>query len=81
MEQWEGASPAVRSAAMCKAVCWECGQDLECFEYIVCCTGTLFHICPACEAAQKEPAGPEPEPAPMTDAPFAAASTPAVIQP
>ena len=49
MEQWEQASNAARQEGLKKAVCWECGQDLECIEYVVCCTGTMFHICPACE--------------------------------
>ena len=49
MDTFEEAAPAVRSAQMTEAVCWECGRRLFCHEYIVCCTGTLFHICPECE--------------------------------
>ena len=43
------------------AVCWECGEKVECIEYIVCCTGTVFHICPACEqkAHEQPPAPPQ----------------------
>lgn len=49
MEQWEQATPAQQQSEMRMAVCWECGKTLECFEYIVCCTGTIFHVCPDCQ--------------------------------
>lgn len=42
-------NPAEKSTRMQTAVCWQCGEELLCFEYVVCCTGTLFHICPQCE--------------------------------
>jgi hypothetical protein len=32
------------------AVCWECGAERLCVEYVVCCTGTMFHVCPECLA-------------------------------
>lgn len=51
MESWEDAAPAERQTGTRQAICWECGQERECFEYTVCCTGTIFHICPTCEAA------------------------------
>lgn len=49
MDQFENSAPAQKSPNMQKAVCWECGRELMCHEYIVCCTGTMFHICPECE--------------------------------
>ena len=49
MEQWEAASSAARQPGETEAICWECGEKTTCFEYIVCCTGTVFHLCPACE--------------------------------
>ncbi len=42
-------SELTRLPTMVKSVCWECGEDKDCIEYTVCCTGTLFHICPDCE--------------------------------
>lgn len=54
MEAFEHASPAEKSPNMIKAVCWQCGEELMCNEYVVCCTGTLFHICPACEEKANE---------------------------
>ncbi|QDU60802.1 hypothetical protein Pan216_16540 [Planctomycetes bacterium Pan216] len=50
MDTLEGASPAQPSGRTENAVCWECGERLVCNEYVVCCTGTLFHVCPECEA-------------------------------
>jgi hypothetical protein len=31
------------------AVCWECGERGECYEYVVCGAGTVFHVCVRCE--------------------------------
>jgi hypothetical protein len=52
---------AERQPTTTQAVCRECGEKLECIEYIVCCTGTVFHICPACErkAQEEDPRRPE----------------------
>lgn len=50
MDTFEEATPALKCETMTDAVCWECGNRLVCHEYVVCCTGTLFHICPDCEA-------------------------------
>ena len=54
MEQWEQATPAERQGESKTAICWECGENKDCHEYIVCCTGTIFHVCPACEAKVKD---------------------------
>lgn len=32
------------------AICWECGREMPCHEHIICCTGTMFHVCPDCLA-------------------------------
>lgn len=50
MTAFEHAAPAEKSGQMVEAVCWECGAKVLCNEFIVCCTGTMFHICPDCEA-------------------------------
>jgi hypothetical protein len=50
VDEFDGAVKAEPSGTMVTAVCWECGQELLCREYVVCCTGTVFHICPDCEA-------------------------------
>lgn len=50
MDTLESAAGATKNGNQVNAVCWECGEMTTCIEYIVCCTGTLFHICPACEA-------------------------------
>lgn len=60
MEQWEQATPAEMQSEMRVATCWECGQELECFEYIVCCTGTVFHVCPICREKAQEADVPAP---------------------
>lgn len=50
MDNAEAAAGAQRqSDERTDAVCWECGENTPCYEYVVCCTGTLFHLCPACE--------------------------------
>ena len=49
MDSLENAQPAERQNTTTEATCWECGKKTMCIEYIVCCTGTLFHICPDCE--------------------------------
>lgn len=49
MDHVESANAAVKSPGLASAICWECGENRECYEYVVCCTGTLFHICPICE--------------------------------
>lgn len=54
MDSFESAAPAQKQTTMRQAVCWDCGLETECFEYVVCCTGTLFHLCPACEAKGDE---------------------------
>ncbi len=50
MDNFEQATPAERQEQLVDAVCWECGAKAICAEFIVCCTGTLFHVCAACEA-------------------------------
>lgn len=50
MDTFEGAVGAERQPNQKVGTCWECGKELLCTEYIVCCTGTVFHICPECEA-------------------------------
>jgi hypothetical protein len=32
-----------------EAVCWECGNRKLCREIVVCCTGTVVHICTECD--------------------------------
>jgi hypothetical protein len=60
----ERTTPAERQETVVDAVCWECGERKECYEYIVCCTGTLFHLCAACEErVQADGASPEACPA------------------
>lgn len=54
--------PAERQPTIMEAVCWECGERTMCAEYVVCCTGTMFHICPACEAKACGTAEPEETP-------------------
>ena len=54
MDTFEEATPAAKSGMMGEAVCWECGEKRQCYEYVVCCTGTLFHICPECEEKTNE---------------------------
>lgn len=49
MDTLENASPAEKQPNMRVGTCWECGEVLPCHEYVVCCTGTVFHVCPACE--------------------------------
>lgn len=39
---------SVRNGERVEATCWECGEQASCIEYIVCCTGTMFHVCPDC---------------------------------
>jgi hypothetical protein len=64
MDSFESASPPTRGPEMVEAVCWECGDRRTCFEYVVCCTGTTFHVCQACEdrvrAEDDAPACPNP---------------------
>lgn len=54
MDTFEGAAGAKRQPNMKVGTCWECGEELLCTEYIVCCTGTVFHICPKCEQKVNE---------------------------
>ncbi|MGL4465664.1 MAG: hypothetical protein ACRDD1_04485 [Planctomycetia bacterium] len=54
MDTFEEASPAQKSAGLHDAVCWECGENKLCYEYVVCCTGTMFHVCPDCEESKME---------------------------
>ena len=49
MDNFEAANEPQRQPAMVVSKCWECGEEKECIEYIVCCTGTKFYICPECE--------------------------------
>lgn len=72
MDTLEGASPAERQATMTMAVCWECGAERSCHEYIVCCTGTVFHVCPECEDridARDEPEAPKNHDCPAVNPP------------
>lgn len=57
MDTFEGATPAERQGSVAVGVCWECGREVLCQEYVVCCTGTIFHICPDCEARVNQVAG------------------------
>lgn len=54
MDSCSDTAAAEKSPNMTEGVCWECGKHLLCNEYIVCCTGTIFHICPECEAKVNE---------------------------
>ena len=54
MSAFEDTNPAERQPEVVEAVCWECGERKECHEYVVCCTGTLFHLCDACEEKVRE---------------------------
>jgi len=47
-ESEDNASPPQESEDKVVAKCWECLKTLECTEYIVCCTGTMFHYCEKC---------------------------------
>jgi hypothetical protein len=49
MDRLESVAPSERQAQLVEATCWECGKRFQCFEYVVCCTGTTFHVCEACE--------------------------------
>ena len=49
MDTLESAAPPSRQPDKVEAVCWECGERRTCFEYVVCCTGTTFHVCDDCE--------------------------------
>ena len=49
MDRVDSAAPPERQPELVEAVCWECGAHRPCFEYVVCCTGTTFHVCQACE--------------------------------
>lgn len=69
MDNLEGATPAERQPTLRTAVCWECGEEKRCSEFVVCCTGTVFHVCAECEANLEEadveetpPAARPPEP-------------------
>lgn len=70
MDTFENSVPAERQPTMRVGVCWECGAEILCHEYVVCCTGTVFHICPACEekvrADEGTDAAPEPADAPRS---------------
>lgn len=48
MDNFENACPPQLSEDKVIAKCWECLQTLECTEYVVCCTGTMFHYCDEC---------------------------------
>ncbi|MFO0944443.1 MAG: hypothetical protein U1D30_00625 [Planctomycetota bacterium] len=54
MDTFENASPAEKQPNMRQGTCWECGEELLCNEYVVCCTGTVFHVCPDCENKVQE---------------------------
>jgi hypothetical protein len=41
---------AVRQPNMGMGICWECGEERLCYEFVVCCAGTIFRLCPECEA-------------------------------
>ena len=49
MDNFEAANEPQRQPEMVVSRCWECGEEKECIEYIVCCTGTKLYICPECE--------------------------------
>lgn len=48
MDNFENACPPQINEDKVIAKCWECEQILECTEYVVCCTGTMFHYCDKC---------------------------------
>lgn len=48
MDNFENASPPQESEDMVFAKCWECGSEKTCREFVVCCTGTMFHYCDEC---------------------------------
>ncbi len=50
MKTIDEANEAERQPGIIRAVCWECGNETDCYEYIVCCSGKLYHICPECES-------------------------------
>ena len=54
MDNFEAANEPQRQPAMVVSKCWECGEEKKCIEYIVCCTGTKFYICPECEKKIQE---------------------------
>ena len=57
LETTDFGPPPTRQPELVEAVCWECGATGKCFEYIVCCTGTTFHVCEACEDRVRADAG------------------------
>ena len=48
MDNFENASPPQIMEEKINAKCWECEQILLCNEFVVCCTGTMFHYCDTC---------------------------------
>jgi len=54
MDNFEAANAPQRQPEMVVSKCWECGEEKECIEYIVCCTGTKFYTCPECEKKIQE---------------------------
>ena len=57
MDNFEAANEPQRQPEMVVSKCWECGEEKECIEYIVCCTGTKLYICPECEKNIQEEIG------------------------
>ncbi len=48
MDNFENGTLAQEQPDMVLAQCWECGATKQCYEHLVCCTGTRIHTCPEC---------------------------------
>lgn len=54
MDNFEAANAPQQQPQRVVSKCWECGEEKECIEYIVCCTGTKFYTCPECQKKIEE---------------------------
>lgn len=49
MDNFEASQNPQEQSDLITTICWNCGENKICKEYIICCTGTKFHNCLECE--------------------------------